>query len=78
MAKASWRVFSQSWVRMVMLPPTMVCRPAPRVAKMLRERTTMPRTTAEVADDAVAGEFERGGDDGGVEGRGWRGVGRHR
>jgi len=32
-------------VNSVMLPPMIVCRLAPRVPTMLRERTTMPRTT---------------------------------
>ncbi len=32
---------------------------------------------AEVADDAVTGNLQGSGDEGGIEGRGWRGVGRH-
>src|SRR5271170_1529131 len=44
-AKASLRVFSHRLVRIVMLPPTSVCRLAPRVPKTDRERTMMPRTT---------------------------------
>ena len=47
---------------MVMLPPTMVCNPAPMVPKIERERTTMPAHNAEVAGDAEAGKLEGGGD----------------
>src|SRR5437764_11661184 len=39
---------SQRSVRMVMLPPTSVCKPAPIVPKIERERTMMPRTTPNV------------------------------
>src|ERR1700722_7630767 len=41
---ASPRVFSQSCESSVMLPPTMVWKPAPMVPKIERLRTMMPRT----------------------------------
>src|SRR5664280_1201387 len=44
-SKASLRVCSQSSMTSEMLPPTMVCKLAPRVPTMERERTTIPRTT---------------------------------
>src|SRR5437667_1841122 len=44
-SKASSRVCSQSLLKSEILPPTMVCRLAPMVPKMERERTTIPRTT---------------------------------
>src|SRR5450432_389032 len=44
-SKASWRVRSHRLLKSEMLPPTMVCRLAPKVPTMERERTTMPRTT---------------------------------
>src|SRR6267143_979739 len=47
-SRACSRVFSQRSVRMVMLPPTRVCKPAPIVPKIERERTMMPRTTPNV------------------------------
>src|SRR6266404_2481978 len=47
-SSACSRVFSQRSVRMVMLPPTSVCNPAPMVPKIERERTMMPRTTPNV------------------------------
>src|SRR5579863_9291391 len=43
-SKACSRVFSHSSVSRLMFPPTMVCRLAPRVPKIERERTIMPRT----------------------------------
>src|SRR6476646_8482395 len=36
-SSACWRVFSQSSVKMVMLPPTRVCNPAPIVPKIERD-----------------------------------------
>src|SRR5437588_3898757 len=47
-SRACSRVFSQRSVRIVMLPPTSVCKPAPMVPKIERERTMMPRTTPNV------------------------------
>src|SRR5438270_13997476 len=47
-SRACSRVFSQRSVRIVMLPPTSVCKPAPMVPKIERERTIMPRTTPNV------------------------------
>src|ERR1017187_2872590 len=44
-SKASLRVCSQSLLKSEMLPPTMVCKLAPMVPTMERERTTIPRTT---------------------------------
>src|SRR5579885_2821275 len=44
-SKASARVCSQSFVNSEMLPPTIVCNPAPIVPNSERERTTIPRTT---------------------------------
>src|SRR5215472_1877354 len=44
-SNASLRVCSQRLVNSEMLPPTMVCRLAPIVPTMERERTTIPRTT---------------------------------
>ena len=43
--KACSRVFSQSSESSVIFPPTIVCRLAPMVPKMDRERTTIPRTS---------------------------------
>src|SRR5579885_39399 len=40
----SSRVCSHNFVNSEMLPPTIVCSPAPIVPTMERERTTMPRT----------------------------------
>src|SRR5947208_5044202 len=47
-SSACSRVFSQRLVRMVMLPPTSVCKPAPIVPTIDRERTMIPRTTPSV------------------------------
>src|SRR5437588_443462 len=47
-SNASARERSQSSVRMVMLPPMSVCRPAPMVPMTERDRTVMPRTTPRV------------------------------
>src|ERR1035441_8399194 len=44
-SKASLRVCSQRLLNSEILPPIMVCKPAPMVPTMERERTTMPRTT---------------------------------
>src|ERR1700730_3982073 len=44
-SNASSRVFSHRLVRIVMLPPTIVCNAAPRFPSTLRERTIIPRTT---------------------------------
>ena len=41
-------VRSHSWVYRVMFPPTIVCRVAPKVPMIERERTTMPRTSPNV------------------------------
>ena len=44
-----------------MLPPTIVCKLAPIVPKIERERTTMPRTSPRVSNDAVAVQGECSG-----------------
>ena len=59
--KAWARVSSQRLVKSVMSPPTMVCKLAPSVPKIERERTMMPRTIPMFRSMAIAIQREGGG-----------------